>query len=143
MNEVTMADKVQNLKAACAHLPQTPIPTQHFLLDGMYVRQTFIPAGTAFVGRRHKKAHFFMVLKGLAEVTMEEGIVTLRSGMTLMCAPGTRRAGITIEDTVFAGVFQTDKTDLKEIEEELTEFDPTSRFGVGNEILPEEIECTN
>lgn len=143
MNEVTMADRVQNLKAACAHLPQTPIPTQHFLLDGMYVRQTFIPAGTAFVGRRHKKAHFFMVLKGVAEVTMEEGIVTLRSGMTLMCAPGTRRAGVTIEDTVFAGVFRTDKTDLKEIEAELTEFDPTSRFGVGNEILPEGIECTN
>jgi len=143
MSIVPMQDKIQALKIAAANLPQVEVPTQHFLLDGIYVRQTFIPAGTAFVGRRHKKQHFFMVLKGLAEVTMDEGIVTLRAGMTLICGPGTRRAGLTLEDTIFAGVFRTDKTDLKEIEAELTEFDPTSRFGVGNEIIPQEIECKN
>jgi len=141
MTNLVMADKIQALKAAAVNLPQTEIPTQHFLLDGMYVRQTFIKAGTIFVGRVHRKPHFFMCIKGVAEVTMDEEVVRLCAGMTLMCTPGTRRAGITLEDTVFAGVFRTDKTDLKEIEEELTEFDPTCRFGVGNEILPKELEC--
>lgn len=141
MNQVAMQDRIQALKIACKDFDQTEIPTQHFLLDGMYVRQTFIKAGTVFVGRTHKKFHFFMVLKGLAEVTMGEETVVLRAGMTLMCSPGTRRAGVTLEDTVFAGVFRTNATDLKDIESELTEFDPISRYGVGNEILPKELEC--
>lgn len=139
VTEISMQDRIQAFKLAARELPQTEIPTQHFILDGIYVRQTFIPKGTVFVGRVHKKPHFFMVLKGLAEVTMDESIVTLRAGMTLMCPPGTRRAGICLEDTVFAGVFRTEKTDLKDIEAELTEFDPTCRFGVGNEI--QELEC--
>lgn len=141
MNQVVMKDKIQALKEACVDMPQTEIPTQHFLIDGMYVRQTFIKKGTVFVGRVHKKFHFFMVLKGRAEVTFGEETKTLQAGMTLICPPGTRRAGVTLEDTVFAGVFRTDATELKAIEEDLTEYDPTARFGVGNEILPKELEC--
>jgi quercetin dioxygenase-like cupin family protein len=137
MNELVTPGLIDKIKEAAAALPMVEIPTKHFLLDGIYVRQTFIPAGTAFVGRKHKKYHIFMVLKGSAQVTMEDKIVLLRAGMTLMCQPGTQRIGVTVEDTVFAGVFRTDKTDLAEIEAELTEFDPTARYGVGNEIIQE------
>lgn len=136
MNQVIMKDKIQALKDACVDLPQTPLPTQHFFLDGMYLRQCFIPKGTVFVGRVHKKDHFFMILKGSAQVTMDEAVVTMQAGMVFLCPPGTRRAGVTLEDTVFAGVIRTDKTDLAEIEEDLAVSDPTSRFGVGNTILP-------
>ena len=141
MNELTMPDKIERLKAATRHLDQIEIPTQHFLLEGMYVRQTFIKAGTVFIGRTHKKPHFFMCLKGRAEVTVGEEILQITAGMTLMCTPGTRRAGFTIEDTVFAGVFRTDQKDLEDIEAELTEYDPTARYGVSNEILPLELIC--
>ena len=136
MNEVKLQDQVHKFREIARHLPQIEIPTQHFLMDGMYVRQTFIRAGTAFVGRVHKKFHFFMVLKGRAEVTFDNEVKTIYAGMTLMCPPGTRRAGITLEDTVFAGVFRTDETELKSIEEDLTEYDPATSYGVGNVILP-------
>lgn len=136
MTQLIMKDKIQRLKEACVDLPQTELPTQHFFLDGMYLRQCFIPAGTVFVGRVHKKDHFFMVLKGSSQVTMDERVVTMKAGMVFLCPPGTRRAGLTLEDCVFAGVIRTDKTDIAEIEEDLSVYDPTARFGVGNELLP-------
>jgi hypothetical protein len=136
MNQLIMKDKIQNLKEACVDLPQTELPTQHFFLDGMYLRQCCIKAGTVFVGRVHKKDHFFIILKGSAEVTMDEKVVRMTAGMVFICPPGTRRAGVTLEDTVFAGVIRTDKTDLAEIEEDLSVYDPTARFGVGNVMLP-------
>ena len=136
MTQLIMKDKIQALKEACVDLPQTALPTQHFFLDGMYLRQCFIPAGTVFVGRVHKKDHFFLIMKGSAEVTMDEKVVRMVAGMAFICPPGTRRAGVTLEDSVFAGVIRTDKTDLAEIEEDLAIYDPTARFGVGNEMLP-------
>ena len=140
MTQLIMKDKIQRLKEACVDLPQTELPTQHFFLDGMYLRQCFIPAGTVFVGRVHKKDHFFMVLKGSSQVTMDERVVTMKAGMVFLCPPGTRRAGLTLEDTVFAGVIRTDKTDIAEIEEDLSVYDPTARFGVGNKLLPPRVK---
>ena len=136
MTQLIMKDRIQTLKEACVNLPQTELPTQHFFLDGMYLRQCFIPKGTVFVGRVHKKDHFFMILRGSAEVTMDEKVVRMVAGMVFLCQPGTRRAGVTLEDTVFAGVIRTDKIDLAEIEEDLAVYDPTARFGVGNVLLP-------
>lgn len=140
---LVLQDQIEKFREAAHNLPQVVMPTKHFLLDGMYVRQIFIPMGTAFVGRVHKKFHFFMVLKGSAEVTMDNDIVTLKAGMVLMCPPGTRRAGLTLEDTVFVGVFRTEATKLENIEDDLTEFNSTARYGVGNEILPQELECVS
>lgn len=136
MNEVSMPDKIQAFKEMARTLPQVEIQTQHFLLDGMYVRQTFIPAGSVFVGRRHKKDHYFMCLKGSAQITMDDEVRVIKAGMTLLCLKGTKRAGLTLEDSVFAGVFRTDCKDLQAIEDDLAEFDPTSRYGLGNQIIP-------
>jgi len=137
MNQLIMKDKIQSLKEAGIDLPQEPIPTAHFLFNGIYVRQTFIPRGIVFVGRVHKVDHLFMVLKGSAEVTVDEGVHRLVSGMTLMCKPGTRRAGITLEDTVFAGVYRTDQTDIKAIQDDIVEYDSTCRYDENNRVIPQ------
>jgi hypothetical protein len=140
MNDLTLEDKVSKLKTALHDLPQVEIPTEHFLCEGIYVRQTFIKAHTVFVGKRHKRAHFFMCLKGSAQITYEGGIKTIVAGMTLMCGPGVQRTGITLEDTVFAGVYRTDQTEISKIAEEITEFDPEGRYDVGNNVEPLKIE---
>jgi hypothetical protein len=136
MSNLVMKDKIQRLKEACVDLPQTELPTEHFFLDGMYLRQCFIPKGTCFVGRVHKRYHYFMLMKGAAEVTLDEKVVRMTAGMVFICPPGTRRAGVTLEDTVFAGVLRTDSMSVAEVEEEYSVYDPTARFGVGNELLP-------
>ena len=145
VTEISMTDKIDALKAAVKNVPQVVMPTRHFLVEGMYARQILIPAHTAFVGRKHKKPHYFMCLAGGAMVTADDGSIhNVRAGMVLMSALGTQRIGVTYADTVFVGIFRTDETDLAKIEDDLVEFDPTARYGVGNEILeipPKEPKC--
>lgn len=128
-----IADQIQTIIEKATPLPQVELPTRHFLCDGMYLRQVLIREGTLFVGRVHKKEHYFMVVKGSAGVTMDDGSVfVMRTGTVLMSPPGTRRAGVTYEDTVFVTVHRTAATDLKEIEDDVVEFDPKIHYGLGN-----------
>jgi hypothetical protein len=136
VTEISMNDKIQTLKAAAQNLPQVVMPTKHFLCDEMYLRQIMIPAGTAFVGRRQKKPHYFMCLRGGAMMTAEdESIFKIEAGMVFMCFPGSQRVGLTYEDTIFVTVHRTQETMLKNIEDDCVEFDSTDRYGTGNEIL--------
>lgn len=136
MNEVSLQDTIQEIKKAVKDIPQVVMPTKHFLVDGMYARQIRIPSGTAFVGRKHKKMHYFLVLCGGAWVAAEDGSLhKLIPGMLLMCPPGVQRIGATYEDTIFVTIHRTDETELGAIEDDCVEFDPTSRYGVGNQIL--------
>lgn len=128
-------DKIAKLEEVGRQLPQVPLPTMSFLLEGMYLRQCCIPGGTAFVGREHKKPHYFICAKGSAQITTEEGIKLISAGMILMVKPGSKRAGVTVEDTVFVTVHRTDETDLSEIEADLVVFDSQAQFGVNNVIL--------
>lgn len=143
MNQIasTMEEVIEKLADVARGLPQVSLPTMSFLLEGMYLRQCLIPAGTAFVGREHKKPHYFICARGSAQVTTAEGIKLLTSGMVLMVEPGHKRAGVTCEDTVFITVHRTEATNLSEIEDDLVVFDPHSRFGEGNKLLPLETKC--
>lgn len=133
---MSIENSIQVIKELAQELPQVVMPTKHFLVDGMYARQILIPAHTAFVGRRHKKQHYFMVLAGGAWVTgPDDKPVNLRPGMLLMCMPDTQRMGVTYADTIFVTVHRTDQDQLKNIEDDCVEFDSTNRYGVGNEIL--------
>jgi len=127
---------IEELKQLGQNVPQVVMPTLHFLVDGMYVRQIRIPAHTAFVGRKHKKFHYFMCLAGGAWVTAEGSEpANIKAGMVLLCRPGEQRIGVTYDETIFVTVHRTDETQLGSIEDDCVEFDPTSRYGVGNEIL--------
>ena len=131
-----MSSVMEVMREEGGKLPQVVMPTRHFLVDGMYLRQIRIPAGTAFLGRRHRKLHYFMVLAGGAWVTGDDGIKhNLKPGMVFMCPAGSQRVGITYADTIFATVHRTDELDLKAIEDDCVEFDIRHTYGVGNQIL--------
>ena len=134
---------VEQLKQLAKYAPQVEMRTEHFLCDGMYGRQIKIPEGTAFVGRQHKKFHYFMCLKGGAWVTDGSGPpVNIHEGMMFLCRPGNQRVGVTYADTIFVTVHRTDETVLKNIEDDCVEFDSTNQYGVGNlplQRLPEDL----
>ena len=131
------AEKTEELIENLRAVPQVTMPTCHWLLEGMYCRQILIPEGTVFVGRVHKKPHYFMCLKGSAAISTEDGFKTIRAGNVLMAPPGMKRVGITHEDTIFVTVHRTEATTLQEIADDLVEFDLRGRYGIGNEILPD------
>jgi hypothetical protein len=136
MNQPVPVEKIEGLIEELRKVPQVQMPTCHWLLEGMYCRQILIPEGTVFVGRVHKKPHYFMCLKGSAAISTEDGLQEIRAGNVLMAPPGMKRIGITHEDTIFVTVHRTEATNMQDIADDLVEFDLRGRYGVNNEILP-------
>lgn len=94
-------------------------PLIHAFAPGAYGRQIFIPKETLVVGKIHKHAHLNFLMKGKVSVATEEGPVLLEGPLMLVSKAGTKRVVYTHEDTVWATVHLTDKTDLQEIEDEI------------------------
>ena len=132
MNEIVSLRTVEELQRAVAAFPQVGIETHHYFADGMYCRVVHHRAGVLIVGRVHKKEHFYMLVKGRIRVTTDDGVKELVAPAILVCSPGTKRAVLSLEDSITVTVHRTDKTDMAEIEDELVEDDPSSPYGPGN-----------
>ena len=125
---------VEQLQAIVSQLPQFEPETFHYFADGMYCRVVPRPAGIVVIGRVHKKEHFYMLVKGHIKVTTDEGVQELIAPAILVSQPGTKRAVLSLEDSVCLTVHRTDKIDITEVEEEIFEEDLTSMFGPGNKL---------
>lgn len=100
-------------------------PVTHHFAPGAYGREIRMPAGLIVVGKIHKHAHVNVISQGYCVVfTEHEGMQELRAPCTFVSSPGTKRAVLVLEDTVWTTVHVTDKTDLAEIEREVIEPEP-------------------
>lgn len=134
-----MKDLVLRLQQAMREMPQLEMRTDHHFARGLYARVLHIPAGTLIVGKIHKEEHFFIIAKGSIRVTADEYVRDLVAGDVLVASPGTKRAGLALEDCVCINVHHTMLTDLDEIEEELIEPDETALFDARNKV--KELPC--
>lgn len=100
-------------------LSEPDCPLIHAFAPGAYGRQIFIPKDTLVVGKIHKHAHLNFLMKGKVSVATEEGPVLLEGPLMMVSKAGTKRVVYTHEDTVWATVHLTDKTDLEQIEDEI------------------------
>ncbi len=98
---------------------QSANPLKHSFGDGCYIREIFMPAGELIVSKIHKKLHPFFVLKGHLSILTEDGMQTIKAPYSGITKPGTKRILYMHEDTVFITVHVTDKTELREIEEDV------------------------
>ena len=110
-------------------------PLEHSFGDGLYIRKITMPKGMLLVSKIHKKTHPYFILKGDVSVLTEEGIVRLKAPYSGMTFPGTKRVLYMHEETVWITVHSTDKTDLKEIEEEIIAKTFDDVFPTNEEIL--------
>lgn len=94
-------------------------PLKHSFADGCYIREIFMPAGQIIVSKIHKKLHPYFILKGKVSILTDNGVQHLEAPYSGMTKPGTKRVLYIHEDTVFVTVSVTDKTDIKEIENEV------------------------
>lgn len=106
------------LEASCKEQPQVEIPVVDFFAGGVYGRQVTIPAGTVLVGKIHKHPQINVLLKGVIQVATEDGVQTLSAPQTFISPAGVKRAGLTLEDTVWITFHGTTSTDLEVIESE-------------------------
>lgn len=104
-------------------LPCTPgnmgdsCPVKHHFAPGLYAREIFIPAGHVVVGKIHRHAHVNTISKGRVVVATEFGTHELVAPVTFVSQPGTKRAVVAQEDTIWTTYHPTNETDLEKIEE--------------------------
>lgn len=131
------AARIEALQAAVMELPQYEPPTEHLFHGGMYCRRVWRPAGCVIVGKVHKKEHFYMVVSGTVRITTDTGVRVV-TGPELLCSkPGTKRAVYAETDALCMTIHVADSTTVEEVEDELVEQDPNSRFAVGNKLKQE------
>ena len=95
------------------------LPLKHIFVDGAYVREIFMPAGTLLTSKIHKKRHPYFVLKGKCSVLTDEGVQKIEAPFYGITEPGTKRVLYINEDTTWVTVHVTEETDLDKIEKEI------------------------
>lgn len=108
-------------EAEVAILDGIPVTCQltHRFTEGMYIREIFMPKGTLLTSRIHKSNHPFVISKGKCQVYDGDKVKELQAPYTGITEPNTRRLIYIEEDTVWVTFHITDKTNLKEIEEDI------------------------
>ena len=91
-------------------------PVEHVFAPGLYASQMCIPAGGLIVGKIHRHAHINTISKGRVWVVTEFGREELVAPVTFVSQPGTKRAVVAQEDTIWTTYHPTDETDLEKIE---------------------------
>ena len=114
---VAFRESVMQLQAhMLEHVPPVETPVKHFFADGLYAREMTIPKNTAVIGKIHKFEHLSVVSQGEILVFTEQGVRHIVAPCTMVSPPGTKRAVIAIEDTVWTTFHPTQSRDLAEIE---------------------------
>lgn len=87
--------------------------------DGIYVRKLVMKAGTFVVAKRHAQEHVCIISQGRALVTTENGTQEIKAPDHFVSPAGSKRVVMVLEDMVWTTIHRTDKTDMREIEDEL------------------------
>lgn len=134
LEKVPSRADIEQLQSAMAKLPQAEIETRHYFADGMYIREMRCKAGTAIVGKVHKREHFFILLTGDMTLVSDGKRERVKAPRIMVASPGMKRVGYAHEDSICLNVHRTNSTDLEQIEYELIEEDPTALFDARNEL---------
>ena len=108
--------QVHKLKESMRDMPQVQIDTQHHLVNGMYARTGFIPAGTVIAGCTHKTDHI-SILVGEALITLDDGPSSLSGHNVLPTKKGMTRAIYAVSDCWMTTISKTEFTELADIED--------------------------
>jgi quercetin dioxygenase-like cupin family protein len=112
---------IKHFEEWCLLQPQAEIPLKHHFSKGIYVREIFIPKGTALVGKIHKHKNMTIIAKGDVSFLSTDGVMRLRSGESVVSSPGVKRVIVAHEDTIWMTVHEnpTDERDVQRLEDEL------------------------
>lgn len=91
------------------------LEVENLFIPGGYLRKLTIPQHAVIVGKTHTVPAFNLVLKGKICVITESGMKTFEAGDTFVSQTGIKKVGYTFEETIWANIFVTEKTDVDDI----------------------------
>ena len=100
------------------NMPQVDCPVLHTFLNGNYIRELSVKAGTFLIGHYQKTQHINMFVKGKVAMYNQDGTFKiLTAPMYFIGEPG-RKIGYVMEDMVWINIYATQETDVDKIENE-------------------------
>lgn len=108
--------------AVMHHTPemQEIFPLKHFIKDGLYTREIFMPKGTIVVSFIHKQNHPSFFLSGEMSILSDTGEVKrIKAPMAIQTEIGTQRVAVMHEDCVWVCVYRTDAKTVDKAEKEI------------------------
>lgn len=91
------------------------LEVRHHFASGVYARELHIPAGIVVVGMIHKTENMNICSKGRISVFGNGELREFKAGDHIVSPPGTQRAVLAIEDTIWTTIHATKLTDADEI----------------------------
>jgi hypothetical protein len=94
-------------------------PLKHTFAHGLYIREITMPAGILIVTKLHRYSHAAFILQGDVSIMEETGPRRVCAPASFITPAGTKRVVFTHSETIWTTVHATDKTDIKDIEEDI------------------------
>ena len=99
---------------------QEEFPVTHYIKDGLYTREIFMPKGSLVVSFIHKQNHPSFFLEGEMSILTDAGEVKkIKAPMKVMTETGTQRVAYMHEDCKWVCVYRTDKTNIKDAQKDV------------------------
>jgi len=93
--------------------------TNHYHIQGVYVRELKLKAGTVLTGKIHNFESIGILSQGRMRILTSDGAFIVEAPFVAVDKPGIKRLGVCETDCTFVTVHRTDATDIKDIEDEL------------------------
>lgn len=100
-------------------LTREDYPVSNVLVDGVLARTVKIPKGHIIVGEKHKDESISFLISGELKVHYNGAVTHLKAPAMIVSKANTRKVAYVLEDVVWTSIHRTDKTNLKDIEEDL------------------------
>jgi len=94
-------------------------PLKHTFVDGLYIRESFMPEGILFTTKIHKVDHAMFIMSGDVSILTEDGFKRVKAPFNGITKRGTKRVVLTHADTVCITVHPTSCQDVTSVEKEL------------------------
>jgi len=122
MTLTNIAQRIEQYQNALSELPQVDLSVSSNNINGMYIREILIPAGSSLVGRVHLYPYVDIMLSGdITIISSDEPEPIRYSGANVLYGiPGRKRTGFAHEDTRWITVHNSDIKDGDEFYEKLT-----------------------
>lgn len=110
---------ILEIETVLKSLPQLEFTTEHYHIDGVYVRSLFIPKGAVLTGKIHNFDSIGILAHGTLRITNGDSFKIVTAPYITVDRPGVKRLGYAETDCTFITVHRTDNKELSDIEDEL------------------------
>ena len=117
--DIDLRPQIEAYEQVALRYPQTKHESLHYQIKGVYARVVFIPAGQMVSGKIHKHESIGILASGTMRVTTGSKATVITAPFIAIEKPGIKRLAYTETDCTFITVHRSDKTEIKELEDEL------------------------